>query len=222
MKWYHKQIFYIFLTPNSGPNLSIDKRFAPPATPSNQLTTPAALGNCASPTISSACSHLVGSQTTTVTSTSTCTKPQKCTDTTTITITTTVTDRTTTTTIPFLVSPAPIILTSPGVLTTTVPAACASTPYLPSGDGVGNEVIPVAYPYFPQTGVECCVVCFSQENCVASAVIYDGTLLVECELLIHVNGTQPATTNLCPLGIQDYDFGSPQVDGNVYPGPCGV
>lgn len=208
------------MTPDSGPNPSVDKRFAAPATPSNQPATPSALGNCAAPTISSACSRFVGSQTVTVTST--CTKPQKCTDTTTTTTTTTITDRTTTSTIPFLVSPPPIILTSTGVLTTTVPAACASTPYLPSGNGVGNLVVPVAYPYFPQTGVECCAICFSQENCVASAAIYDDTLLVECDLLIHVNGTQPGPTSICPLGIQDYDFGSPQVDGNVYPGPCGV
>ena len=153
----------------------------------------------------------------------TSTKTKKCTSIT--TLTTTTTDHTTTTKIPFYVSPPPIILSSPGILTTTVPAACASTPYYPNGNGVGNNIIPVDYPYFAQTAVECCVVCFEQENCVASAVIYDdntNTTVVECDMLIHVNGTQAGATGLCPLGIQDYGFGSPEADGNVFPGPCGT
>ena len=150
-------------------------------------------------------------------------KTKKCTDTT--TFTTAVTDHTTTTKIPFEVSPPPIILSSSGVLTTTVPAACASRAYYGNGNGLGNNIIPIDYPYFPQTGVECCIVCFSQENCVASAVIYGddaNTIVVECPLLIHVNGTEAGATGQCPLGIQDYGFRSPQADGNVYPGPCGI
>ena len=57
----------------------------------------------------------------------------------------------------------------------------------------------------------------------ASAVIRedDGTV-AECDLLIHVDGTQAGATGLCPLGVQDYPFGSPVVGGNVYPGPCGT
>jgi len=221
------------MTPKSGPNPSIDKRNAAPAlawTSSHaQPAIPPALSNCAAPTISSACSHLVtGTQTTTVTSTSTCTArpPRRCTSTTTLTTTITTTDRTTTSTTTATVYPVPSFVSGTGVFTTTVPAACASTPYYPSGNGDGNTILYAeGYPYFPQTSIECCALCFQQENCVASAVIYaddEQTLLAECELLIHVNGTQPGPNVQCPLGIQDYDFGAPQSDGNVYPGPCGL
>ena len=83
---------------------------------------------------------------------------------------------------------------------------------------MGNLVIIPTYPDFPQTGVECCVLCFERQNCVASAFIASA---LECELLIRVNGTTVGATDQCPLGIEDYDFGSPDVGGNVYPGPCG-
>ena len=206
--------------PDSGPAPTINRREAASATPANQGATPTGLTSCASQTISSACSSIVGATTTKITLTST--KTKECTDTT--TITTTVTDRTTTTKIPFSVYPPPLTVSSSGVLTTTVPAACASSAYSPNGNGDGNNITPLMYPYFPQTGVECCVICFSQENCVASAVIIDDDdgSVRECDLLIHVDGTQPGATSLCPLGIQDYPFGSPVAGGNVYPGPCGT
>lgn len=140
----------------------------------------------------------------------TSTKLKKCADTTTLTMT--LTDHTSTTRRSFKVSPPPIILSLSGVLTTTVPADCASSTYYPNGTGLGNNTIPIDYPYFPQTGVECCVVCFGQEYCVSSTIIYvddANTIVTECDLLIHVNGTEAGTPGIRPLRIQDYGFGSP-------------
>ena len=104
-----------------------------------------------------------------------------------------------------------------------MPAACASSAYYGNGNGVGDQVVPLGYPYFPQTGVECCVVCYNYPggNCVAAAAIGDGAGgLAECDLLVkteQMGGAAPG----CSLGVEDYPFGTPQSDGNVYPGPCG-
>jgi hypothetical protein len=59
---------------------------------------------------------------------------------------------------------------------------------------------------------------------VASAVIYGDdadTIVSECDLLIHVDGTESGVSGICPLGVQTYGFGAPQANGVVYPGPCG-
>lgn len=58
----------------------------------------------------------------------------------------------------------------------------------------------------------------------ASAVIYAddaNTIVAECDLLIHVDGAGSGVSGFCPLGVQEYGFGSPEKNGNVYPGPCG-
>jgi hypothetical protein len=102
-----------------------------------------------------------------------------------------------------------------------VPAACASGVVYNSGRiiGNGNEVFDLISPYFPLTDVECCVICWQMESCVASAFL-PGVL--SCEVLIHVNGTSPSVSKICQKGVVNYPFGAPNNStGNIYPGPCG-
>lgn len=120
--------------------------------------------------------------------------------------------------------PPPSLVSKKGVLTTTVPAPCADTPYVGTGsNGEDGDAIELTYyPNFPQTAVECCVLCFdptAYPNCVASAFIASS---LSCELLVKVNATAGEPTSpQCPVGIENYEFGKQKAKGNIYPGPCG-
>ena len=197
------------------PFSNVNKGATSVAQPANVASnaTPAPLLNCALEAISSGCASLVPPHSTTVKVTKT-TKAQ-CTSTT--SLTTTTSDRYTILTYPITVLPPPIIISTSATLTTTVPAACAGITYDSGGYvGDGNEVFPQAYPHFPQTGVECCVICYQTENCIASAFIRSA---LDCQLLIRTNGTSPGASKLCPLGVYDYPFRTPHKP-NIYPGPC--
>ena len=141
--------------------------------------------------------------------------------TTTTTTTTTIFRGETTITYPLSVTPPLITVTVTDVRTATVPAACAGPLYYPGGvTGDGNGVYPVFYPNYPQTPVDCCVYCYSTENCIASS--YDD-LVDLCSLLLRTGEpVLPGANAQCPLGIFDFAFGAPSADGDILPGPCGM
>jgi hypothetical protein len=204
----------IFFSRYSGSTRPVNRRAVTAAADNYARdATPKGLSTCAPNTISCACSSLVPEVTV---QTHTATRTAHCTATKVVTKTTKI--RTVTKTIPFDISPPPIIISTSATLTTTVPADCAGHAYFPGGDGVGDIIQPVDYPYFAQTKVECCLVCAHYTNCVASAFIQSG---LDCQLLLRVNGTDADVSDICPLGVEDYPFGSPDTSGNVYPGPCG-
>lgn len=53
-------------------------------------------------------------------------------------------------------------------------------------------------------------------NCVASA--YDGAA---CQILRKIAPSPGATSDMCPLGFEDYNFGPVVAEGIVFKGPCG-
>jgi hypothetical protein len=187
--------------------------------------TPSALCTCPAKSINAACSSLVPSRPTTIITT-TSTTTVKCPKDT-ITVTVTKKDGKVVATTTMTVYPGPdISYSTEQTLTTTVPAACAGPAYYPSDNGIGDTIVLLDYPYFPQTAVECCVLCYDPAfpNCVASAYIEgSGT----CELLIKVDQLAGAPTSpQCPLGIENYHFADNDGDGgtgmgSVYAGPCG-
>jgi hypothetical protein len=182
-------------------------------------STPSALRTCSKSVIEKACTSLVPSDaTTTRTITHVTTSPCTITDSETITEY----SHTLTTKYIFSVSPPPFIIYADAsvTLTTTIPADCAGPAYYPNSNGMdGDEIVPVDYPYFAQTDVECCLVCATMENCVASAFIDSG---LDCQLLMRTTPlTGGNTSNMCPLGIEDYPFDMSEPDGNTFPGPCG-
>ena len=144
-----------------------------------------------------------------------------------VTVTDTVRDGKTTTIYTETFFPAPsLVFKTKKTLTTTVPAACATLAY-EGGDNPNGEPgdfinVFTVYPYFPQTDVDCCVLCYDSvnfPNCIASAFISDA---LQCELLQKVNATAgEKTSKKCPIGIENYDFGVQSADGFIYPGPCG-
>lgn len=82
------------------------------------------------------------------------------------------------------------------------------------GNGSGNEV----ELYLELSEWQCCQKCQKRSDCVASAHI-----LLFCQLLVNrkkVNGEE--ITKQCPLGVENFNFGSPDARGIVYAGPCGV
>lgn len=201
---------------HSGTPRPINKRNASPAVKDN--STPSALSTCARETISEACSSIVKPTTTTATITST-----RFTCTTTTSLTTTIPNHEITATYPLTLSPPPIIILAPSTvtLTTTVPVDCVGPTYNSNASlGIGNTIVYAEYPYFPQTPVECCILCWSLPNCVASAFIPDA---LECEMLVQINGSEGVgVSSICPLGVEDYPFGFVDPDSNVLPGPCGM
>ncbi|KAI2639096.1 hypothetical protein GGS26DRAFT_587865 [Hypomontagnella submonticulosa] len=95
--------------------------------------------------------------------------------------------------------------------TETVAYDRCSVGYSSGGNGQGNrpENVPAS------SSQDCCQQCQLKQNCVASA--YTGTT---CQHLIKVAQlSSAATSDRCPLGVEDYAFGP--VGGMVYPGPCG-
>ncbi|KAI5861182.1 hypothetical protein GGS23DRAFT_157127 [Durotheca rogersii] len=98
-----------------------------------------------------------------------------------------------------------------GVTPTGANERC-SVGYKTGGSGSGNSVISVE----AVSNEDCCEQCHGLQNCVASA--YTGT---QCQLLVkQVPESGAATSNQCPLGVENYSFG--EVGGIVYPGPCGA
>ncbi|KAI1416210.1 hypothetical protein F5Y13DRAFT_186462 [Hypoxylon sp. FL1857] len=86
-----------------------------------------------------------------------------------------------------------------------------SVGYSSGGNGQGNRPENVQ----ATSSRDCCQQCQQRKNCVASA--YTGTT---CQHLIKVSQLSGAkTSDQCPLGVEDYQFGA--VGGMVYPGPCG-
>ncbi|KAI1142510.1 hypothetical protein F5Y05DRAFT_409658 [Hypoxylon sp. FL0543] len=141
--------------------------------------------------ISSACSCL-GAALTTVTKSETTV--------TTTTVTSTIMTFTTSTT-----------TTTVAMETQTAAYDRCSVGYSSGGNGQGNrpENVPAT------SSRDCCQQCQQRKNCVASA--YTGTT---CQHLIKVSQLSgAATSDQCPLGVEDYPFGA--VGGMVYPGPCG-
>ncbi len=116
------------------------------------------------------------------------------------------------------VTPPAFTTTVTDILTTTVPAVCAGLPYLPLGNFDGSGVYFEQYPAEPHSNVACCSYCATQLNCAAS---YWDDLGGVCEVLIRTASQLPDASPTCPLGIADYDFGSPDAGGDVFPGPCG-
>ncbi|KAI0377277.1 hypothetical protein F5Y04DRAFT_181353 [Hypomontagnella monticulosa] len=95
--------------------------------------------------------------------------------------------------------------------TETVAYDRCSVGYSSGGNGQGNSPENVA----ATSSQDCCQQCQLKQNCVASA--YTGTT---CQHLIKVAQLSgAATSDRCPLGVEDYAFGP--VGGMVYPGPCG-
>ncbi|KAM7219810.1 hypothetical protein V8F06_004844 [Rhypophila decipiens] len=93
------------------------------------------------------------------------------------------------------------------------PARC-SLRYSASGNGIGNQVRTVAANSWDM----CCEMCGTTPNCVAGA--YAG--VSTCQLLVkQVSLTGAPTTESCPLGQEQYRFGSP-TNGVVFAGPCGL
>ncbi|KAK4182128.1 hypothetical protein QBC35DRAFT_196525 [Podospora australis] len=93
-----------------------------------------------------------------------------------------------------------------------VPNRC-SVGYNASGNGQGNRVVSVRAE---AGGPSCCEICGTTPNCVAIA----GTGL-SCQLLVKQTQLAGAPTNeLCPLGIETYNFGAPVASGAVFKGPC--
>ncbi|EPS43414.1 hypothetical protein H072_2613 [Dactylellina haptotyla CBS 200.50] len=180
------------------------------------------LSDCPVRTISAACSQITRPATVTKTKTKTKTLTIGCTDTVTFTFTTfpqlSITSGTAT------VYPGPDSTTVNSVLTTSVPAQCAGQLFTPPDDIGDAFVEELVYPYFPQSALECCTLCYDRVNCIASAWIDGGGNLGSCQHLLVVS-PQPGgmVGDKCPLGVQnvpftvDFDFGT-----NVFPGPCGV
>lgn len=104
------------------------------------------------------------------------------------------------------------------ILTTTVPAVCAGLPYAPLDTFDGSLIEFEQYPAEPHSDIACCTYCYAQLNCAASYWDYLGGV---CEVLIRTATAVPGANPTCPLGITDYDFGSPDAGGDVFPGPCG-
>ncbi|KAK0657994.1 hypothetical protein B0T16DRAFT_402854 [Cercophora newfieldiana] len=162
--------------------------------------------------LSSVCSCL-GIHATTETTTSTLTTS---TATTTSTTTTTTTTSTSTAT---LIEVSTSITTTTTSTTTTSGTIATSTPIVDycdltyKGGGVtpGNTVI---QPPGDFDGRQCCILCWSTANCVASA-----TGLGFCQLLIKTSVLEGAPTDAqCPLGVESYVY----LDGpgSLYRGPC--
>ncbi|KAK3389847.1 hypothetical protein B0H63DRAFT_446007 [Podospora didyma] len=89
-----------------------------------------------------------------------------------------------------------------------------SVSYRAMGNGQGNTV-----QFYPATGqLDCCRRCQEKTNCLAGAYSAGSCqLLVK---LIRLPGAQ--TTDQCPLGVEDYNFGAPVATGNVFAGPCAL
>ncbi|KAK0615165.1 hypothetical protein B0T17DRAFT_619969 [Bombardia bombarda] len=85
--------------------------------------------------------------------------------------------------------------------------------YIASGNGQGNAVSVVS----ATSGRDCCEKCRATQNCVAST--FSGG---QCQLLTkRVQLAGAPTSDLCPLGIEDYNFGPVIAGGVVYAGSCG-
>ena len=198
----------------SRPSPIVNKR-TPVTAPAELAANPsaAALSAFSPGILSQACSSLFPCST--VTTTVTAISKIKCTT----TLTSYQTKYKATVTTTATTTPAPATVSKPGTLTTTVPAACAGSPYVPSSNMPdGTEVQFASYPNFPRSTVECCVVCARTLNCAASAYIDEAA---DCELLITTKKQKSGFNNQCPLGVVDYEFGTPQPDGIVFPGYCG-
>jgi hypothetical protein len=108
------------------------------------------------------------------------------------------------------------------VLTTTVTADCLVTPYDPPANGYSLLDF-VEFPQYsdqPQATIECCVAYHHTPKCIASSYYAPGD---ECSYLIRDSGSSGVgVSGVCPLGLQDFDFGVPDPDnGDILPGPCG-
>jgi len=206
----------------SGTTRVVNKRAVAPDAKVNP--TPTALRTCSKSVIEKACKSVVPSDATT---TKTVTKEHTSLCTYTDSETTTVYAHTITSTYILEASPPAIVIQAPAsvTLTTTVPADCASNPYITDGNSglPGDLIIVQTYPHFPQTDVECCVICAQTQNCVAAAILSDEFgRLIECQALLRATPLEGgATSQMCPLGIEDYPFGPPDPTGNIFPGPCG-
>ena len=204
----------------SGTHRPVDKRESNP--------TPSQLCGCSPQVLSAACSSLIPTEKVRTT-TSTCTVAARCPKTeVTITVTSVTAVKSTYTETEY---PAPDLkFKTKKTLTTTVPTECAGPAYtgVPGNPFDDGDMITIAvYPYFPQTDVECCVLCYNSAafpNCVASAF---GAGSLECELLVKVNATKGEPTSAqCPVGIENFGFGAADNgdgSGNAvfFPGPCG-
>lgn len=160
--------------------------------------------------LSSACRCLGTASTTTV-----LTRTVVASATTTTSTTRTTTSTTTSTTIEILVSTAtttsPTTSTSGTVATETAVVDYCSVTYNGGGVTPGNIVI---RPPGDLNGYDCCVLCWSTPNCVASAV---GVGF--CQLLVKVSPLTGAPTSpQCPLGIENYQY--LPGPGTLYRGPC--
>ncbi|KAI1380659.1 hypothetical protein F4677DRAFT_404191 [Hypoxylon crocopeplum] len=111
------------------------------------------------------------------------------------------------------------IITYTKSTTTTVVAVATHTAaydrcsvgYGSGGNGKDNRADNVQ----ANSSQDCCQQCQQKQNCVAS--VYTG---VTCQHLIKVSQLSgAATSDQCPLGVEDYAFGA--AGGMVYPGPCG-
>lgn len=79
-----------------------------------------------------------------------------------------------------------------------------------SGNGAGNRVEGDASA---KSAKECCEKCYQKANCVAS--VYAGI----CQLLVAIAGDGGEVTDMCPLGVKNYSFGTSS--GLIVAGPCG-
>ncbi|KAI2625695.1 hypothetical protein GGR54DRAFT_592637 [Hypoxylon sp. NC1633] len=101
--------------------------------------------------------------------------------------------------------------TTVAVATETASYDRCSVGYSSGGNGQGNNPVYVQ----ADSSLDCCQQCQQKENCVASA--YAGAM---CQHLIKVSQLSgAATSDQCPLGIENYAFGD--AGDVVYPGPCG-
>ena len=116
------------------------------------------------------------------------------------------------------VTPPALTVSVSDILTTTVPAVCAGLPYSPLDMFDGSLIEFEQYPAEPHSDIACCTYCFAQLNCAASFWDYLGGV---CEILVRTATQVPGANPTCPLGISDYNFGSPDAGGDVFPGPCG-
>lgn len=105
--------------------------------------------------------------------------------------------------------------TTTTTITTIVPRGIcdADAGYYTSSNGIGNEFRKTT----ATSSLDCCQKCQAMQNCVANGYIGD-----ECQLLIKTSPASGAqTTELCPLGKEDFDFGPFVNGGLVFRGPCG-
>lgn len=164
----------------SGPTPIVDKRSlqdnrpratTPAPAPTNVAPTiPSALAAYPSSILSAGCSSLLSQRCSTTIRTQSTTTKIPCT----ITSTSYTIKYAHTTISTQTIYPAPIFVSGSNTLTTTVPTACARSAYLYEGADIPDTEFSIAvYPNFPQTNVECCVLCFRTKGCVANAFL-DG------------------------------------------------